>query len=259
MLAGRAVRANCSGRNGIASNGTQAGDRQMKLTWFGHSAFRVEIAGAVILIDPFLDNPLFQGDKEQAYAGTTHVVVTHGHDDHIGSTLDICKATGATLISNFEVCMYLHGQGVEKFSPGNHGGHIDFGTFGVSFVQAWHSSSVMADGKPVYLGNPAGVVLTAKGEKTLLHMGDTDIFSDMKLIDEIYQPKIGIVPIGDRFTMGAKLAAMACRKFYSFETAIPAHYATFGLIDPSADKFVAEMKGAKTEVLVPEVGVPFEA
>ena len=73
----------------------------------------------------------------------------------------------------------------------------------------------------------------AQGEKTLLHMGDTGIFSDMALIDEIYQPKIGIVPIGDRFTMGAKLAAMACKRFFHFETAIPCHYGTFGLIDPT--------------------------
>ena len=86
----------------------------------------------------------------------------------------------------------------------------------------------------------------AAGEKTLLHMGDTDIFSDMALINEIYRPKIGIVPIGDRFTMGAKLAAMACKRFYNFETAIPCHYGTFGLLDPTADKFIAEMEGAKT-------------
>jgi L-ascorbate metabolism protein UlaG (beta-lactamase superfamily) len=105
---------------------------------------------------------------------------------------------------------------------------------------------------PIYLGNPAGVILRAVNEKTLLHMGDTDIFSDMALINEIYQPKNGIVPIGDRFTMGAELAAMACNRFYDFETVIPAHYATFPLIDPTADKFVAAMQGSKTKVLVPE-------
>jgi L-ascorbate metabolism protein UlaG (beta-lactamase superfamily) len=85
-------------------------------------------------------------------------------------------------------------------------------------------------------------------------MGDTGIFSDMALIDEIYSPKIGIVPIGDRFTMGGKLAAMACKRFFHFETAIPCHYGTFGLLDPNADTFIAEMKGAATKVLVPERG-----
>jgi L-ascorbate metabolism protein UlaG (beta-lactamase superfamily) len=230
----------------------------MKITWFGHSAFRVDITGAAIMIDPFIGNPTFKGDQKAAYKGATHVVLTHGHDDHIGSTVEICKATGATLIANFEVCTYLAGKGVENYSPGNHGGSVDYGAFSAAFVPAWHSSSSIVNGVPVYLGNPAGVILRAANEKTLLHMGDTDIFSDMALIKEIYQPKIGIVPIGDRFTMGAKLAAMACNRFYSFETVIPAHYATFGLLDPNADKFVAEMKGSKTKVLVPERGVAVE-
>ena len=84
----------------------------MKLTWFGHSAFRVDIAGAAIMIDPFIDNPTFKGDRKAAFRGATHVVLTHGHDDHTGSTVEICKATGATLIANFEICMYLASKGV---------------------------------------------------------------------------------------------------------------------------------------------------
>jgi len=230
----------------------------MKITWFGHSAFRVEFAGAVIMIDPFLDNPTFQGDKKAAYKGATHVVLTHGHDDHLGSTVEICKASGAQLIANFEVCTYLAGMGVENYSPSNHGGSVDYGAFSLAFVPAWHSSSTIVDGKPIYLGNPAGIVLRAPSEKTLLHMGDTDIFSDMALINEIYEPKIGIVPIGDRFTMGAKLAALACQRYFAFETVIPCHYATFGLLDATADKFVAEMQGAKAKVLVPERNQPVD-
>lgn len=226
----------------------------MKITWFGHSAYRVDIPGAAIMIDPFIGNPTFKGDQKAAYQGATHVALTHGHDDHIGSTVEICKATGATLIANFEICNFLAGQGVESYSPGNHGGTVDYGAFSLAFVPAWHSSSSIVDGTPVYLGNPAGIVLTAPSEKTLLHMGDTDIFSDMALINEIYRPKIGIVPIGDRFTMGAKLAAMACNRYYDFETVIPCHYGTFDLLDPNAEKFVEEMKGAAAKVLVPERG-----
>lgn len=226
----------------------------MKITWFGHSAYRVDIAGAAIMIDPFIGNPTFKGDQKAAYQGATHVALTHGHDDHIGSTVEICKATGATLIANFEICNFLGGQGVETCSPGNHGGTVDYGAFSLGFVPAWHSSSSIVDGTPVYLGNPAGIVVKAPSEKTLLHMGDTDIFSDMALINEIYQPKIGIVPIGDRFTMGARLAAMACNRYYDFETVIPCHYGTFDLLDPDAEKFVEEMKGATARVLVPERG-----
>ncbi|MEJ0097385.1 MAG: metal-dependent hydrolase [Bauldia sp.] len=224
----------------------------MKLTWFGHSAFRIEYAGAVILLDPFIANPTFKGDVKAAYKGATHVVLTHGHGDHVGSTVEICKETGALLIGNPEVCGYLGGQGVSNASPFNHGGELHLGAFSVAYVPAWHSSSA-DDG--TYLGNPGGVVFMAKNEKTVLAMGDTGIFEGMKLIGEIYQPHVGLVPIGDRFTMGARLAAMACKRFFDFETVVPCHYGTFGLLDPNADKFIAEMSGARAKVLVPERGV----
>jgi L-ascorbate metabolism protein UlaG (beta-lactamase superfamily) len=230
----------------------------MKITWFGHSAFRVDIDGAAIMIDPFLENGTYDGDIKAAYQGASHVVLTHGHDDHLGSTLEICQETGAMLISNWEICNYYAGKGIDNYSPGNHGGTIDFGAFALSFVDARHSSAAIVDQLPVYLGNPAGVILKAPSEKTLLHMGDTDIFSDMALINEIYAPDIGIVPIGDRFTMGARLAAMACNRFFNFETVIPCHYATFGLLDPNPDKFVEEMKGSSAKVLVPERGKAVE-
>lgn len=230
----------------------------MKLTWFGHSAFRIDIAGAAILIDPFLDNPTFTGDKAAAAAGVTHVILTHGHDDHIGSAPEICRETGAVLVANPEVCTFLAGRGVARTEPINHGGAIDLGAFRVAYVPAWHSSSTTVDGVPVYLGNPGGVVIRAPGERTLLHMGDTGIFGDMKLIDEIYRPEIGIVPIGDRFTMGPKLAALACRRFFRFETVVPCHYETFGVLHGKLEEFERDMAGSGSEILVPERGVAVE-
>jgi L-ascorbate metabolism protein UlaG (beta-lactamase superfamily) len=224
----------------------------MKLTWYGHSAFRIEFGGAVILLDPFLSNPTFKGDPKAAYQGATHVLLTHGHGDHTGSAAEICGATGALLVANPEICGYLGAQGVSNSSPINHGGELQLGQFSVAFVPAWHSSAA-DDG--TYLGNPGGFALMAPGEKTVLAMGDTGIFDGMKLIGEIYEPKIGLVPIGDRFTMGARLAAMACRRFFDFETVVPCHYGTFGLLDATAAKFIAEMQGAKAKVLVPERGV----
>jgi L-ascorbate metabolism protein UlaG (beta-lactamase superfamily) len=227
----------------------------MQLTWFGHSAFRIDVKDAVILIDPFLDNPTFKGDKDGAAKGATHVVLTHSHDDHIGSSVAICQRTGALLVANPEVSTLLESRGVSRSDRINHGGELDFGAFSVAMVPAWQSSSTTIDGVPVYLGNPGGVVIRAEGEKTLLHMGDTGIFDGMKLIGEIYEPRIGIVPIGDRFTMGGKLAALACRRYFDFETVIPCHYETFPLLHGTAETFKAEMEGSATTVLVPERGV----
>src|SRR5262249_48232637 len=120
----------------------------------------------------------------------------------------------------------------------------------VTLVNALHSSG---QGDSVYLGNPNGLIIRPKDGKVLYHMGDTDMFADMALIAEFHRPEIGIVPIGDRFTMGAKAAAFACKKFFNFEMILPYHYGTFaGMLDPDAAKFVAEMKGHN--VVVPKVG-----
>ncbi len=188
--------------------------------------------------------------------GLTHVALTHGHEDHLGNTVAIAKETGVPVMAVHELAGYLQAQGVENTDPGNTGGSIPHDDFDLIFVPALHSSSNMVDGRPVYLGNPCGIVVAAQNGKTAYHMGDTDIFSDMALISELYQPQIGFVPIGDRYTMGAKTAALACKRFFNFETVVPCHYGTFPVIDQTADNFVAEMGGNR--VLVPEVGVPFE-
>jgi L-ascorbate metabolism protein UlaG (beta-lactamase superfamily) len=227
----------------------------MKMTWLGHSGFRIETGDKVILIDPFITgNSKFQGSPENATENCTHIVLTHGHDDHVGDTVAIAKRTGATLIANFEICEYLSGKGVANIDPANPGGTVYHSGFDVSLVKAFHSSSTTVHGVPIYLGNPCGIVLRAEG-KTVYHMGDTEIFGDMALIQEMFEPQVGIVPIGDRFTMGAKQAALACKKFFKFQTIVPVHYGTFPIIDPDASKFLAEMGGHN--VVVPEVSVPF--
>jgi L-ascorbate metabolism protein UlaG (beta-lactamase superfamily) len=228
----------------------------MKMTWLGHSGFRIETGGKILLIDPFLTgNSKFQGSAELATEGCTHIILTHGHDDHVGDTVEIAKRTGAQVIAVFELALYLNGKGVEKVNPGNPGGTIYETGFDVTFTKAFHSSSTIIDGVPIYLGNPCGIILRAEG-KTLYHMGDTEIFGDMAIIQEVFQPDVGCVPIGDRFTMGAKQAAMACKRFFKFKTIIPVHYGTFPIIDPDASKFLAEMSGHN--VVVPEVSVPFD-
>jgi L-ascorbate metabolism protein UlaG (beta-lactamase superfamily) len=227
----------------------------MKITWLGHSAFRIDLDDAHILIDPFLSgNPKFEGSVDEASAGITHIVLTHGHDDHIGDAPEIAKKTGAQIVSNFEICMYLNEQGVENINPGNTGGRIDCGAFAVALTPALHSASTMIDGKPVYLGNPNGAVVLPQHGPRVYHFGDTAIFGDMALIRELYQPEIGLIPVGDRFTMDGATAALAARRYFDFRHVIPMHYGTFPIIDQTPDAFVAAMQGASAKVHRPEIG-----
>lgn len=230
----------------------------MKLTWYGHSAFGLEMGGSKVMIDPFLEgNPVFDGTWQEVGEGCTHVLLTHGHDDHLGNAFDICKATGAVLVANYEICMHAVGQGVPEtqINPGNPGGTVNCGGFSVSFVHAVHSSSTQTGGGGnLYLGAACGLVIKSDGEKVLYHMGDTDVFGDMALIEELHAPQIGIVPVGDRFTMGAREAALACTRFFNFETIIPCHFGTFPIIDPNADSFVAAMGDESGRVHVMQPG-----
>lgn len=225
----------------------------MKITWLGHSAFRIEIAQSTILIDPFLNgNPGARGvDPKEAVRGATHIILTHGHGDHVGDTAAIAKDTGAVVIGNADLVTWLNNRGVSRVDPANTGGTVSHNGFTVTYVNALHSSAqITEDGVSHSLGSANGVVLHFDAEPTLYHMGDTDIFSDMALVNELHQPEIGIVPIGDRFTMGGAVAALATQRYFKFARAIPCHYGSFPIIDQTADKFVAAMEGSKTQVFV---------
>jgi L-ascorbate metabolism protein UlaG (beta-lactamase superfamily) len=229
----------------------------MKLTWLGHSAFRIETGKAKILIDPFFTgNPSFAGqDAKAAAEGITHILLTHGHGDHVGDTIQLAKETGATVLANADLAAWLGSKGVDRLEMGNTGGTVSFDGFSATFTHALHSSAqIDENGVSHSLGSANGLMLHFEDGPTVYHMGDTDAFLDMALINELHEPDIGLVPVGDRFTMGGAVAALACQRFFNFRHAIPCHYGTFPIIDQTPEKFVTGMEGGKTIVEAPKVG-----
>lgn len=227
----------------------------MRVVWFGHSAFRLEFGDKKVLIDPFFTgNPGFEGDPVAAGEGATHILLTHGHGDHIGDTVAIAGRTGATVVANYEVCLWLQTKGVEKIDPMNMGGTLDQGGFTVTMVRADHTSTMIEGDVFTPLGAPSGLIVKAPGEPVVYHMGDTDVFGDMALIQEMHRPDLLMVPVGDRFTMGAAGAAFAVKRFFTPKAVIPCHFGSFPIIAPDADAFVAAMEGSGIQVVVPHAG-----
>lgn len=223
----------------------------MKITWHGHSAFRIEIEDQVLLIDPWLKgNPAFdESNLDAAIEGTTAVLLSHGHFDHASAILDVVPKTGATLYGVFDLVSYLADKGGFEAVGFNKGGTVALGDVKVTMVNAVHSSAFQAEDGPVAVGSESGFMIEGEG-KTIYFMGDTDVFSDMALFQELHQPQIGIVPIGGHFTMDAKRAAFACKKFFNFEAVIPCHYKTFvPPLAPDADEFIKEMGLTKVHAL----------
>ena len=230
----------------------------MKITWYGHSAFRLDFAGKAVLIDPFFTgNPGFEGRRDEIVAGVSHILITHGHGDHVGDALAIAQETGAKVVSNYDLCVALAKRGLQNFDPLNTGGSADQGGFSVTLVRADHSAALAEMDINVPVGSANGIVVKAPGEPTVYHAGDTDIFGDMGLVAEIHRPDVVILPIGDRFTMGPEVAALAVKRFFKPQAAIPCHYGSFPVLEPSADGFVAALDGSGIQAVVPHktVGV----
>lgn len=226
------------------------------LTWLGHASIRLTLADErVILIDPWLtDNPSCPESLKNPPRCDV-ILLTHGHGDHVGDVDKLVKEFNPVVVANFELCGILKKRtGATRFRDMNPGGTQSFSGIRVTMTQAFHSSSVDSDDGPIYAGMPNGVIVEADGLAGVYHAGDTDVFSDMKLIAQLHAPKICLLPIGDHYTMGAKGAALAA-EFLAPQTIVPVHYKTFPLLAQSADEFRDALSPElKSRLVVPEVG-----
>jgi len=195
----------------------------IKLTWYGHAAFALDIGDDSVLVDPFLTGNPFAPVAANAVEAN-YILVTHGHGDHIGDTVEIARRTDALVISNFEICNWLQAQGVAR----THAQHIGGGfrhPFGYLKLTIAHHGSMLPDGSCG--GNPCGLLLTTEGKKIYL-AGDTGLFYSMQLIGE-EGIDLAVLPIGDNFTMGPDDALRAV-KLIQPRVVIPIHYNTFDVI-----------------------------
>ena len=220
----------------------------LKLVFHGHSCWELDDGKHRLLIDPFLTgNPLADVGPDH-FEKLDAIVVTHGHGDHIGDSVDIAKRTGALVVSNFEIVNYFGALGCEGHPMHIGGGHkFPFGH--VKFTIAHHGSTG-PDGES--LGNPMGVVMTMGGKK-VYHAGDTGLFLDMQLIGEMNGPlDVALLPIGDNFTMGIDDAVKAVDLLRA-KVAIPMHYGTFDVIKASPKEFASkvEQRGARAQIVNP--------
>lgn len=211
----------------------------MKISYHGHSVVKVKTGDQTILIDPFITgNEACDLDPNTVEADV--ILLTHGHNDHVGDTVDIAKRTGALVVALNELAVYLGSKGLNTH-PMNIGGAYDFDFGRVKFTHAFHGSSYEEeDGTFIYTGMPGGILLTIDG-KTIYHVGDTALFSDLKMIGELNDIDIAFVPIGDNFTMGPEDALIAA-DWINAKTVVPVHYNTFPVIEQDGEAFAAKVK-----------------
>jgi L-ascorbate metabolism protein UlaG (beta-lactamase superfamily) len=229
----------------------------VQLTWLGHAAFRFDSPGGKrVYVDPFLEGNPRCPESEQQPERVDLIGLTHGHDDHVGSTVELAQRFGCPVVALVELRGWLSTKGLtpDIGQAFNKGGTVDVDGIKVTLTDANHSSSAFEDGGFVYLGEPAGLVIEVENGTKLYFAGDTNVFGDMQLIGRIYEPDVAILPIGDHFTMGPREAAVAL-ELLGVPRCVPCHYGTFPILVGTPDELRAL---TEVEVLSPEPGETIE-
>lgn len=225
----------------------------MKLTFYGHACFSIELEGKTLLFDPFISPNELAKDIDINSIKADYIFISHGHEDHLADVEAIAKNNDSTIVSNFEIISWLGDKGLTKAHPMNHGGSWNFDFGKVKYVNAVHSST-LPDGSSG--GNPGGFVVETK-EGNFYFAGDTALHMDMKLIPLFTTLDFAILPIGDNFTMGITDAIMATQ-FVETDKVVGVHYDTFGYIKIDKEIAVKKFKSNQIELHLPAIGETIE-
>ena len=229
----------------------------VELTWLGHAAVRLRLADETTLyIDPWLTGNPSCPEAEQSPDRVDAIYLTHGHFDHVGSTMDLVQAHQPQVFAIHEIAVFLEAAGAENAVGSNKGGSVD-GPGGVTatLVDAVHSSGISADDGIVPGGEAAGWVIAVPDGPTVYHAGDTTVFGDMELIGRLWSPDLALLPIGGHYTMGPAHAAEAAR-LLGVSSVVPIHYGTFPILAGTPDELAASLEGSGIEVLAATPGEP---
>ncbi len=223
----------------------------MKITWLGHGTFQFELpSGQVILMDPWTDgNPMYPKGHQIRRVDT--MCITHGHQDHIHDAVPLGLKFKPEIAAIYETCLWLNSKGVENTRPMNKGGSQKLGDVTVTMVHAVHSCGIQDGDQIIYGGEASGYVLRLPDGRALYFAGDTNVFTDMQVIQELYQPELVFLPIGDLFTMGPREAAKAVQLLKP-KKVVPMHFGTFPPLTGRPDDLRQLVPG--TEVWALEIG-----
>jgi len=229
----------------------------MQITWLGHGTFQFRLpSGQVILMDPWTDgNPAYPKGYEIQRVDT--MCITHGHFDHIHDAVPLAKKFSPEVVGIFETCAWLESKGVKNTHAMNKGGSQKVGEVTFTMTHAVHSCGILDDGQIIYGGEAAGYVMRFAGGRALYFAGDTNVFTDMQIIEQLYHPELAFLPIGDLYTMSPVEAALAC-KFLRARKVVPMHFGTFPPLTGRPEKLRELIGDLETEVWALEPGQPAE-